>query len=236
MRVENPEAMWVRKDAAFPPIVTQARFDEVAAIIEARNRRFTDDEMLGRLRELFVSKGTLSRILIDEIDRMPSSTVYASRFGSLLRAYTLVGYTPERDYSYVETNRFLRKVHAEQLGLILLQLKEIGASVEHDDSTDIITVNRDFNAALVLARCQRTPFGGYRWLIRLEPSRNPDLTIAARMTEGNDSILDYFLFPGKDMLESSIRLAAENELVLDIYRFENLNFLYRMSPAMRTSP
>jgi DNA invertase Pin-like site-specific DNA recombinase len=232
-RVVNPEAMWVRKDAAFPALISQSDFDKAAAIIEARHRQFSDEEMIDKLRNLFLKEGKLSGILIDEIEEMPSSTVYASRFGSLLRAYTLVGYTPDRDYTYLEVNRALRKAHAHQVREIILQLEDVGASVEQDAVTELLTVNQDFSAALVLSRCQRTVGGGYRWLIRLEQSRNPDLTIAARMTEHNDAILDYFLLPGRDMLTSKIRLAPENGLVLDIYRFENLNFLYRMSRRIR---
>ena len=51
--------------------------------------------------------------VIDESDGMPSSSAYSSRFVSLLRAYGLVGFTPDRDYRYVEINRELRKLHPE---------------------------------------------------------------------------------------------------------------------------
>ncbi len=231
--VVNPEPMWVRKDAAFPAIVSQSDFDAAAAIIEARDRKFSDEEMIDKLRDLLLKEGKLSGILIDEIEEMPPSNAYAYRFGSLRRAYTLVGYTPDRDYAYLEINRVLRQAHAEHVAQIIRKLKEIGASVEQDADTELLTINRDFTSALVLSRCQRTAAGGYRWLIRLEQSRNADLTIAARMTESNDSILDYYLLPGMDTLASKIRLAPENGLLLDIYRFENLNSLYRMSRRTR---
>ena len=42
---------------------------------------------------------------------MPSSSTFRHRFGSLIRAYQLVGYTPDRDFRYMETNRALRAVH-----------------------------------------------------------------------------------------------------------------------------
>jgi len=41
----------------------------------------------GKLRQLYEVRGCLSGLIIDEIDHMPSSTAYASRFGSLVRAY-----------------------------------------------------------------------------------------------------------------------------------------------------
>ena len=79
-------------------------------MIRERNRRFSNDDMIDLLRELLKKEGFLSGIVIDEADNMPSSGAYASRFGSLVRAYSLVGFTPERDYRYIEINRALRQV------------------------------------------------------------------------------------------------------------------------------
>ena len=59
--------------------------------------------------------GFLSDMIIDEAEGMPCSRAYRDRFGSLLRAYQLVGYAPRRDFSYVETNRALRTLHAQML-------------------------------------------------------------------------------------------------------------------------
>lgn len=92
-RVVNDPKMWVRSDGAFEAIVEPKEFQKVQAIIAARNRRFSDDEMLDRLTRLFQRHGYISGLVIDEADGMPSSGAYAHRFGSLLRAYSLVGFT-----------------------------------------------------------------------------------------------------------------------------------------------
>ncbi|MCV5888740.1 recombinase family protein, partial [Escherichia coli] len=42
----------------------------------------------------------------------PSSSVYRTRFGGLLRAYTLIGYKPEHDYSYIQINEALRSFYS----------------------------------------------------------------------------------------------------------------------------
>jgi DNA invertase Pin-like site-specific DNA recombinase len=228
-RVVNPTAMWVRKDKAFSALVSQDLFTQAANIIESRSCRFTDDEMLEKLRDLFQREGKLSGILIDEMEGMPSSCVYRNRFGSLRRAYAIVGYTPERDYSFVEINRLLREKHSQCVEEIHSQLTASGASVELDPATGILKINGDFTALLVIARCQIRPSGRLRWLIRLEQSQDLDLTIAARMNLDNEQILDYYLLPTGDELSAKLSLALENPLVLDVYRFENLNLLYRLS-------
>jgi len=228
-RVVNPEAMWVRKENAFPALVSPEEFAQAAKIIELRCRRYTDSEMIDKLRDLFLKEGRLSGILIDEMEEMPSSSVYVSRFGGLRRAYSIVGYTPQHDYAYIEINRALREVHVQHVQDIISQLSINGANVEEDASTGILTINRDFRAALVMVRCQLLPSGRFRWLIRLEQSHECDVTIAARMTEDNLNILDYYLLPRGEELSAKIRLAPENPLVLDVYRFENLNYLYKVS-------
>ena len=110
-RTRNEPDMWIRADGAFPAIVDETLFDAAQAIIQARNLRLTDAEMLAGLHGLFQREGQLSGIIIDEADGLPSSSAYRSRFGSLLRAYSLVGFRPRRDYRYIEINRVLRKLH-----------------------------------------------------------------------------------------------------------------------------
>jgi DNA invertase Pin-like site-specific DNA recombinase len=89
-RVKNPPVMWIRSDDAFDPIVDPQLFYKAQGIILERNRRFTDEEMLDRLKDLFQKHGSLSGLLIDETEGMPSSAVYRFRFNGLVRADTTV--------------------------------------------------------------------------------------------------------------------------------------------------
>ncbi len=97
--VSNPPEAWIRKDGAFEGIVPKELFFMAQGIIRARSHRYSDEELLEKLKSLYAGKGFLSGILIDETDGMPSSSAYRSRFGSLHRAYSLVGFTPDRERS-----------------------------------------------------------------------------------------------------------------------------------------
>ena len=55
--------------------------------------------MLKMLQDVLDKEGFLSGIIIDEEEDIPSSSAYRSRFGSLLRAYQLIGFNPKRDYA-----------------------------------------------------------------------------------------------------------------------------------------
>src|SRR5262249_51724628 len=96
--VRNAPDMWVRANGAFEPVIDKTAFDAAQAIIAARAVRRTDEEMLAVLRRLLTDHGYLSGLIIDEQEGAPSSSAYQTRFGSLLRAYALVGFTPARDY------------------------------------------------------------------------------------------------------------------------------------------
>ncbi|WP_258179701.1 recombinase family protein [Burkholderia vietnamiensis] len=96
-RVRNPPAAWARAEGAFDAIVDRLIFNAARQIILARSYRLTDEEMLAALRRVLLQHGYLSGIVIDETTNCPSSSAFAGRFGSLIRTYTLIGYTPDRD-------------------------------------------------------------------------------------------------------------------------------------------
>src|SRR5207248_5171319 len=155
-RVINPPAMWIRGDSAFAPIVDPILFDAVRQIIQGRSRRFPDQEMLERLATLLKHTGWLSGFVIDERDDMPSTSAYRTRFGSLLRAYKLVGYSPGRDYEYIEINRVLRTMHPEVVAHTIGAIERLGGAVRVDPTTDLLTVNEEFTASIVISRSFRT--------------------------------------------------------------------------------
>lgn len=177
------------------------------------------------LRTLLKRAGTLSGMLIDEQDNMPSSITYVSRFGGLLRAYTLIGYTPDRDYRYLEINRSLRQLHPQVLEDVVKHFERVGAGVETNNQHDLLTINDEWTASVVIARCQATPAGTLRWKLRFDNSLTPDITIAVRMEEANLQVRDYYLIPNIDMGTWPQKMAEENSPLIDSYRFATLDVL-----------
>jgi DNA invertase Pin-like site-specific DNA recombinase len=228
-RVSNPPDMWVRCNDAFDAVVEMDFFTAAKRIIDQRNRHFSNEEMLDRLSFLLNNTGYLSGLTIDEREDMPSSAAYRARFGSLLRAYELVGYHPARDYRYVETNRALRSMYPQIVAQTIDRIQEAGGSVSMDPLTDILNINNEFTASLVIVRSFKTSSGLLRWKIRLDASLLPDITIALRMKEDNASILDYYLLPRIDVTRYRMRLAEDNGIYLDTYRYEDLETLLHLS-------
>ncbi len=228
-RVVNTREHWVRACGAFAAIVDADVFERTAKIVEERSQRLSDDELLDLLRSLLKAQGSFSSIVIDEREDMPSSSVYRNRFGSLLRAYRLVGYSPERDYRYVEINRRLRAMHPDVVAAVIDGLRAAGGDVHVDPATGLIDINGEFTASVVIARCGETRGASPRWRIRLDVGLVPDITVAIRMGRNNLAPLDYYLLPRLDMTEPKLRLAENNGLSLDGYRFETLDFLFSLA-------
>lgn len=228
-RVVNSPDMWIKKEGAFDAIVQPDLFYTAQGIMRARARRYTDEELIERLRNLYENRGILSGLIIDESDGIPSASVYVHRFGSLIRAYQMVGFTPDRDYRYLEVNRFLRQLHPEIVAQAEAQIAAIGGTVVRDPATDILRVNDEFSVSLVLARCQTHDSGSHRWKVRFDTSLCPDITVAVRLDHANQAAQDYYLLPRLDFGLPRISLADQNTLEFDCYRFDTLDYLYGMA-------
>lgn len=231
-RITNAPEMWIRKEGAFEPIVSPELFYTAQGMIRARAYRYSNEELLERLRQLYQNRGMLSGLIIDETDGMPSSSIYAHRFGSLIHAYQMVGFTPDRDYRYLEINKFLRQMHPEIVTDTERRIAELGGQIIRDAATDMLMVNREFSVSIVLARCQIHDSGRARWKVRFDTSLLPDITVAVRLDQQNQAVLDYYLLPRLDFSLPRISLAEQNSIEFESYRFDTLDYLYGM--AMRS--
>jgi DNA invertase Pin-like site-specific DNA recombinase len=92
----RPAGEWLRV-RAFEPIVSPTLFRQAQERLRLGEReRLSKPEMLKALRRLWRQHGRLSSRLLDRSAETPVSESYRARFGSLWRAYELIGYTQTR--------------------------------------------------------------------------------------------------------------------------------------------
>lgn len=212
--VRNPESLWIRCDSAFAPIVSTELFERAKKLLEIR--KYSQQEMLDRLRALLLQKGKLSSPLINQAPGIPKAWTFSRRFGGLRRAYEDVGYTP-RHVVKLETEAIRHRCLSE----FLSRLEAVGASATIDSRTGVIHINEDLTVWLGVSQC----FGDgpeSRWWIPQKTSSPFDLTIMARLNASNDATWDFYVFP-KETLPKVRCLRRHNSLLLDIYRFDNLD-------------
>jgi DNA invertase Pin-like site-specific DNA recombinase len=227
--IKNPPEMWVRRDGAFEPIIQLDLFARAQKMVAARNHRYSEEELLQPLREILTEAGTITASLIDDTPGTPSRASYWTRFGGLLGAYQRIGFTPDDDYSYLETNHLLDFVRQKQLSLVFETLETAGARFEYDTSTHLFTVNQHFTVHLVVARCHRTKNRTDRWKFRLDRPA-ADLTVVARLDFDYQTIIDYHLFPhARNFPRPSLDLGRENSWTIGVFRQDDLSLLARLS-------
>jgi DNA invertase Pin-like site-specific DNA recombinase len=227
--VENPPDRWIRADGVFERIIEPEQFFKAREIILARSQRFTDEEMLEKLRRLLNQHGHISGILIDETEDFPSSAAFRYRFGSLVSAYRLIGYDPEIDYSFIEINRRLRQQQPEIVASVIQKIEALGATASWDENAALLWLNNELRISIILCRHMTTLAGSSRWLMRLDTGLKPDITIAVRMDATNEGIRDYYLLPAIDMTWENLRVAEDNGIYLDAYRFDTLDYFLTMA-------
>jgi hypothetical protein len=227
--VTNSPRMWIRADGVFSSIVPPELFYTAQGILQERSRRFADDELIVRLKSLARRHPTLSASLIDAAEDLPTSATFRSRFGSLIRAYQLAGYVPDRDFGYVEINRHLRELHPGLIEEVVERLAAIGASVARDPTSGLLLINGEYSASMALSRCRQTSAGRLRWWIKLDERIAPDITILVRMDPENEQPTDFYLFPLMDVREPKVVLCETNGAYLDTYRFDDLDYFARLA-------
>ena len=69
-RVVNSPEMWIKKEGAFEGIVSPELFYTAQGILRARSHRYSDEELIEKLRNLYQRHGYLSGLIIDEAEGM----------------------------------------------------------------------------------------------------------------------------------------------------------------------
>lgn len=221
--VRNSAERWVRRANAFEAIVEPTLFAQVAALIESRAAVLSDAQLLDQLRNLLQERGRLTGLIIDEAPNCAGSTTYQRRFGSLLRAYTLIGYRPTLDLRYLEINRHLRALHPQVTADFEATLGQQGATWRQDANSQLLVINDEVRLAVVIARCRTTSTGLLRWKVRLDNAVRPDFQLVVRMQPDNSEVRDCYLLPAVDRTTADLGLHEDNGFWLDSYRMGGLD-------------
>ena len=221
-RVPNPPEMWVRRDGAFQSIVSAETFKKAQDTLAEFNQRYTDDELLELLKDLLARTGQLTGAVINHSDGTPRAALYRKRFGGLLEAYRRIGYAPPRDYSFRAVTETIKASHAERVATLVADLQNTGATVTQDQKTDLLTINDELRVRYSTVRCCRDGYSGGRWFFHFDVLPRCDITIAARMSVKNDSVLDYYVVPRSERLRRVIYHGTANSS-FNVYRFADLS-------------
>src|SRR5207247_6794541 len=89
----------------FEPVGDQDDFDEAQRMLRERKIKRSYEELLDNLRSLLADTGRLSLRVVQNAPDTASPSTYRKRFGSLRRAYELIGYGRAADFGAIDLRR-----------------------------------------------------------------------------------------------------------------------------------
>lgn len=186
-RKTNPEAQWVRHENAFAPIVEPAMFAE-AVRRKAQNPRHVDPVRAeNQMRALLAQKGRLSVSLMRAAN-LPNPTVYEKRFGSLLEAYTYVGYNANLDYAAITRKAWVVRRRREQLLRRLIDAVRCEGGRLRLEGEHVLEMPNGFRFAVLGIRMSRRQ----GWRVDVEKDVHAVLAVRWEPVATEDQ---YFLLP-----------------------------------------
>ncbi|MFC3321306.1 hypothetical protein [Mesorhizobium cantuariense] len=210
------------------PIVDRKLFDRAQIVLKTIYRHMTNDEMLAALRALLARRGALSLAMIDADSECPPSQRYQWRFGTIVKAYELIGYEPSKNYRYIGVNRRLETMRLQVIRDLVGAMERRGGVAAHDMATDLLRINEEITVAITIGRCRVSGFGYPRWFSKAYQRPLPDIFVLIRMNPGDLTIRDYLIAPPHEIAGKS-ELHAINGAPLDTYIFPALNPIIRLA-------
>jgi len=197
--VKLPKSEWILKPGAFEPIIDTETFTEAQKILEGRTFNKTDEELLDGLRDLLASERRLTLPLIKHSSNIPSPSTYQHRFGSLRRAYELIGYGHPDQFGHFELRRRTQALRGELIAKIVSTFpNEISVVRRGGRWRSRLRFSDGLIVSVLVARSMRTRTDSLRWLIGPVQDERKFITLLSRLDASNSSFLDLHVFPNID--------------------------------------
>jgi DNA invertase Pin-like site-specific DNA recombinase len=235
-RTFNPPTLWIRSDGCIEPIIEREVFWRAQKIIKERRVSLSEGEMLKRLRLTLKKKGKLSPKIIDETIGLPCKTIYMQRFGSLRKAYQLIGYVSKRDCEYLESRQGWAEVNAKLAAELSAEIRKTGGYAHpHGDCLRLSgTVGVNFRVARWCRGKQANHVS--HWSVQRRARLLPGWIVAVRLDERNKGLLDYLLLPTSIMTRATVRFSENVRARRGIDCFEAFPILVRSLIRRLTRP
>ncbi len=186
-----------------------------------RFRCRSSDELLDCLKIIAAQQGRISIALIAATPNVPSPQTYRTRFGSLVKAYRLLGYKAIWNEQRVEQKYRVQAIRSNLLSQIAALS---GGRVTIDISPTRHARLRLRTGRLVSVIASRCLFGynsSLRWLVKPVPAERKYIALVARLNEGNNDLKDLFVIsPIRDF--SSLVVSVNDARLQQGFRLGNL--------------
>jgi len=228
-RTYNPPEQWIRSEGCIEPIVDRDIFVEANRFIEERRVDLTEEEMLVRLRKTLLKEGRLSISIIDRTPGLPCVATCQTHFGSMRNLYRLLGYTPKRNYEFLDSRRIWSEQKTLLASRINAAIRKAGGRVSTGGWTDSLRVNGTTCVSVRAARWTPGKIESHspHWTIQCDAHVPAGWIAAIRLSEHNQAVLDYVLLPTDGKVKRTIRFSEAARERRDITCFKTPDALVR---------
>jgi len=184
---------------AFTPIISHDTFVRAQEVLHSRTVNKSNEEILESLRMLLAREGRLSLKLIKKSADVVSPSVFRNRFGSLRRAYELIGYGRSNEFDFIDLRRRTQTLREELMTRITAIFPDEVTVVSQGGRRRAKLLLRDaFPVSVLISRSVRVWNSSVRWII--DPVRHEcrNVTLLALMDEANRSFKAFHLLPNID--------------------------------------
>ncbi|WP_340318132.1 recombinase family protein [Rhizorhabdus argentea] len=223
--VRNPPEQWVRREHAFKALIDRTTFRE-AQRVRGRRRicRISEGYMLDQLRHLLRERGRLSTELINSSALLPAAHTYRERFGSLDRAYAIVGY-----YRPSNTPSPMSPLLVDRANAFAIQtarmIRQTGGRVRTREQAGILLVDGTIRLVTTLARYTAGSRENF-WEVKVNRAYEFDFVLVGLMAEANEYVRAYYLLPVSRFPASSAIRLIDGGNRLERYRIPDLISVY----------
>lgn len=229
--INNAPALWKRNVGAFPGIITAEILAEAIGERKRRHRRWSPDDLLEILRNLYQAHGRVSQRLISCQADGPHPKCFALRFGSMAEAYALAGIPPSKFVKVVASNRAMRILQSSLIEEVTRHVGRSGGTATTGRIHGTLFINECLKLRVQVVRSRQDTCGRLRWRFGSAWVPTPDFALFGLLTETNDAFDGYYLMPKGvcELGKQTIREECRKEW--DIYRFESLAAVFGLVPS-----
>jgi len=223
--IRTPKSEWICTPNAFAPLVDETTFQEAQRLLAGRTVRKSKEELLDALRSLLAHQRRLSLQLIKESPETPSPSTYRKRFGSLRRAYELIGYGRSEDFGKVDLRRRTQALREELLNKIQVIFPR-QVSVERRGGRWRLRLRLKNGRIISVLVCRSIGTRSKHFIWQVDPVAQECrfVTLIAFLNTKNDAIHEMSVFPSMDRTRR-FHVTAENPWMKRGERLEGLSQL-----------
>jgi len=204
---------WITKPGAFTPIVDKQTFDRARAAHLRRKQKISDKKLLNGLKRLWAKHGRLSETLVDKDRKTCASATYVRHFGSIWRAFTLVGYQPSaKSMAMAKNLACTRQLREEILDRIdALFPNQVRRYRLPGSMRSVLQLDNGLSISVLLCRYYKTPSEGWiRWELLSFPKERELVTLLCLLNSKNDGFHGFYVLPRNEH-DREYQLRGEND-------------------------